>query len=431
MFVVVEDLRNYELKGASPRAATAVNASPKMAELEKKINSVDASPKYENMDSDSVPQNDTSMSASKVKINDSTTSMIAVEDGECTQGAITVNDVSGIEVLDSSVKDTTNTTVMEANDTVNEGDRTADQSLSEGKKMSNSWSQSVRRSATKGIDEYSIRKQEEQERLEEEKATLQKVGLDSSLKTRSPVTKQQSAELKEEEEEDSADEDEAEEEDAPQRNEFVNDEALEMEDYQSCDSIDSELRKDMEENEIPDQGEDLGSEDTDENDEPDDYEDGNDSWLVSDGEEIEPIEEDELLQSTNDEESPTAAAAADDSVGSKSKQPKKATRRRRILDPVDDSDEEENATIPAKSPKRNIADVRRSVTPAMKGENENLTPTKKSVASEVGGKEYTKRQNNSEENIRRWSGNGKQFGRTDNSYRWKKITVSDYWKEVD
>ncbi|XP_050079468.1 titin homolog [Anopheles maculipalpis] len=394
MFVVVEDLRNSELMCASPRVTGAVNASSKMVESEKKGNPVNASPKCENMVSQHQPpttetvasvskdeMNDstTSMIDDKDKMNDSTTSMIVLSNGECAEETSIANNVSGIEVLEASVKDTENTTVTNDNGTVTDGSRTADQSLSEGNKFSASWSQSVRRSATKGIDEYSIRKQEEQERLEEEKATLQKVSLDSSLETRSPVTKQQSSELKKDGE-DTSEEEENEEEETRERNEFVDDEALEVEDYQSCDSMDSELRKEIAENEVPEQGEDLGSEDTEEEPE-DDEEDDNDSWLVSDGEEMEPMEEDELLQSSNDDVA--SMVVEEDSAQPVSKQPKKATRRRRIVDPVDDSDEEEKASSPTKSPKRNnTTNTRRSATPALGGENLNLTPTKKSVAAE-------------------------------------------------
>ncbi|XP_035903036.1 titin homolog [Anopheles stephensi] len=384
MFVVVEDLRNSsELKGASPRVAAAVNASPKMSQKKSTLVQSNASPQRENMDSENQPLNETVMSASKDKMNDSTTSMIAAENDERSEGATTVHDVSGIDVLDAAVKDTTIATAVEANDTVvNDNSRMANKSLSEENKFSSSWSQSVRRSATKGIDEYSVRKQEEQARLEEEKATLQQASLDSSLKTRSPVTKQQLKEEEDEEEEETVDLIEEEEETRP-HNEFVDDEALEMEDYQSCDSMDSELRKEMAENEIPEQGEDLGSEDTDENDEPEDEDDdGNDSWIVSDGdgEEMEPMEEDELLQSSNDDE---VLPVVDESAGSASKQPNKATRRRRrIVDPVDDSDEEEKPASPAKSPKRNTANIRRSATPALSGEKENLTPVEKTDTSD-------------------------------------------------
>ncbi|XP_039952325.1 protein slender lobes [Bactrocera tryoni] len=79
---------------------------------------------------------------------------------------------------------------------------------------------------------------------------------------------------------------EEEEEDAEsfQKLEFVDDEAMEVDDdYQSGDSMDGEERKEMLENEIVDEGESIGSEDTDESNEEDDED--NASFITSDSEE--------------------------------------------------------------------------------------------------------------------------------------------------
>ncbi|XP_049306426.1 dentin sialophosphoprotein [Bactrocera dorsalis] len=81
-------------------------------------------------------------------------------------------------------------------------------------------------------------------------------------------------------------EEEEEEEDAEsfQKLEFVDDEAMEVDDnYQSGDSMDEEERKEMLENEIVDEGESIGSEDTEESNEEDDED--NASFITSDSEE--------------------------------------------------------------------------------------------------------------------------------------------------
>uniref|UniRef100_A0A182UV09 Uncharacterized protein n=1 Tax=Anopheles merus TaxID=30066 RepID=A0A182UV09_ANOME len=210
-----------------------------------------------------------------------------------------------------------------------------------------------------GIDEFSVRRQEEQERLEEETEKLQKAPLKSPVKPRSPAAKAASADERIDEDNDDEQEDE---EEAQDKNELLDDEAVEMEGYESGDSLASDLRREMEENEIMDQGEDLGSEDTEENDEQEeDDEDGNDSWIVSSGDEAEQLNEDELLKDTEDEDLQTKNASLKDEE--KTKTPK----RRRIIEMVDDSDEDTKASDEerketAKSPK-NLSS-KRSLTPS-------------------------------------------------------------------
>lgn len=76
------------------------------------------------------------------------------------------------------------------------------------------------------------------------------------------------------------DEDQGEDEEPEKpRNEFIADEAEEIEGYQSGDSMDSEERREIEENEITEDARSLGSEDSTSGEETDDE---NDSFIVSD-----------------------------------------------------------------------------------------------------------------------------------------------------
>ncbi|XP_040158386.1 protein slender lobes [Anopheles arabiensis] len=398
--IVVNDLRNSDLKGLSPKVDREVNLPGKSEPTGDQMKSSPKSPKSVNLVGDSVPEmkaNDESCSiaaspkpgkdtieqpnsTSKDKMNSSST--VLIDNG--TEAIDSSNNVSGIELLDSSVVEISDS-IMEANTSVKDTSSVANKSTSEGEKLSQSWSQSVRRSATKGIDEFSVRKQEEQERLEEETEKLQKAPLKSPLKPRSPAAKAASAD--ESIDEDNDDELENEEE-AQDKNELLDDEAVEMEGYESGDSLASDLRREMEENEIMDQGEDLGSEDTEENDEQEeDEEDGNDSWIVSSGDEAEQLNEDELLKDTEDEDLQTKNASLKDEK--KTKTPK----RRRIIEMVDDSDEDTKASDEerketAKSPK-NLSS-KRSLTPV--GGKENNTPTKKLNLSQINDAVQNKNQ---------------------------------------
>uniref|UniRef100_A0A182JWL5 Uncharacterized protein n=1 Tax=Anopheles christyi TaxID=43041 RepID=A0A182JWL5_9DIPT len=392
--VVVEDLRNSELMGLSAKLDTEVYLPIKREENLEQMKSSHKSPKRKSVSSNAEQElkaiDDSKSilispkaeketikqhsSAGKREMNPSTT----VPNEDANKAMARSNDVSGIEVLDSSVMEVSDTSV-EANTSVKDTSSLANNSTSEGNKLSHSWSQSVRRSATKGIDEFSVRKQEEQERQEEEIEKLQKTQLKSPANSRSPRTKQDSADEDIEEENDDEMEDE---EEGRDNNEFIDDEAVEMEGYESGDSLASDLRKEMEENEIPDQGEDLGSEDTEENDDQEeDDEDGNDSWIVSSGEEAEQLDEDELLQDTEDEDMKTNGASL------QSKEKSKTPTRRRIVQIVDDSDEDSkeplNASIKetTKSPKQ--SSFQRSVTPSSVGANGSNTPSKTAKVSET------------------------------------------------
>uniref|UniRef100_A0A182XF20 Uncharacterized protein n=1 Tax=Anopheles quadriannulatus TaxID=34691 RepID=A0A182XF20_ANOQN len=390
--VVVNDLRNSNLKGLSPKVDREVNLPGKSEPTGDQLKSSPKSPKSESLVGDSVPEmkaNDESSSiaaspkpgkdttieqpnsTSKNKMNSSST--VLIDNG--TEAIDSSDNVSGIELLESSVVEISDS-ITEANTSVKDTSSVANKSTSEGEKLSQSWSQSVRRSATKGIDEFSVRKQEEQERLEEETEKLQKAPLKSPLKPRSPASKAASTDERIDEDNDDELEDE---EEAHDKNELLDDEAVEMEGYESGDSLASDLRREMEENEIMDQGEDLGSEDTEENDEQEeDDEDGNDSWIVSSGDEAEQLNEDELLKDTEDEDLQTKNASVKDEE--KTKTPK----RRRIIEMVDDSDEDTKASDEerketAKSPK-NLSS-KRSLTPV--GGKENNTPIKKLNLSQI------------------------------------------------
>uniref|UniRef100_A0A1B0G3Q7 Uncharacterized protein n=1 Tax=Glossina morsitans morsitans TaxID=37546 RepID=A0A1B0G3Q7_GLOMM len=87
-------------------------------------------------------------------------------------------------------------------------------------------------------------------------------------------------------------EEEAEEENQLQRNELIDDEAMEIDGYKSGDSLTYEERRELEENEIPIAGESLGSHTTtddeeNEDDNDEDTDDKEDSFIVPDDEEEE------------------------------------------------------------------------------------------------------------------------------------------------
>lgn len=187
------------------------------------------------------------------------------------------------------------------------------------------WSNSVRGTATQPIDLFTVSKQEENSPKHEEEQKSTKTP-DKLVKS-----KEDDRQIEEQHEEDEEGEEEGEEE--RDRHELIDDEAMEVDGYQSGDSLDAEIRREMEDNEVPDHGEDLGSEDTaDEGAADDQYE--NDSFIVSDDNEEE-LDEDELLEGTGDDLSMSAS-------GSPVKSAKKATTpsRRRIIHVADDTDEE-------------------------------------------------------------------------------------------
>ncbi|XP_061388696.1 protein slender lobes [Musca vetustissima] len=132
---------------------------------------------------------------------------------------------------------------------------------------------------------------------------------------------------------------------------FHDDEAMVAEDYESGDSMDSEERREMLENEIPVDGESIGSHTTDDEDAGDEEESENDSFIVSDDEEIDGGEDLEANTDSDDEdEEEEDGEDADELVehGKESKKRKdKKKSYKRIQRPKDDSssddDEEEEA----------------------------------------------------------------------------------------
>uniref|UniRef100_A0A182W335 Uncharacterized protein n=1 Tax=Anopheles minimus TaxID=112268 RepID=A0A182W335_9DIPT len=363
VFIVVEDLRNYELKGVSPKVDAVVELSPKSVKKEVQES------KGGIVENGNQTLNETS------KIANEDESMIGEPNNESAVGKVSDNDVSGIDVLDPPVKQAVDTTEEKVKDTVNDSIRTADESLLEGHKFPHTWTPPVRRSATIGIDEYSVRKQEEQERAEEAKESMQMAQEDSSFKASSPARMEKSPERSEEKEGD---------EEETQRNEFIDDEALEVEDYQSCDSLESDLRKEIDENDI--HGEELGSQDSEDSQyqEDDDY--GNDSFIVDDDDDLEngqqQLDEEQLLRSSNDD-------LTEESPASRSKQ-SKAPLRKRIIEISDDSEDEEDKETgstgfekkpsPPNSPK-DASLTRRSETPVSVQQTNDSQTIKKTVES--------------------------------------------------
>ncbi|XP_001662723.2 titin homolog [Aedes aegypti] len=190
---------------------------------------------------------------------------------------------------------------------------------------SKSWSQAVKGSGKgKGIDVFSVRKQEEEEKREEEVKTL-----NESLKRKS-LEKKLSLRVNEEDEE----EDEEDEIDASQkRSSFVDDEAMEVDEYESGDSMDSETRAEIENNKADEFGESIGSQDTDEEDEEDE---DDDSFIASDGEEV-----GELLDGTGDD------LHSEEEADRSSK--KKEKKRKRIVQQLDSSEDEKETSKAEKS----------------------------------------------------------------------------------
>ncbi|KAL1395012.1 hypothetical protein pipiens_011553 [Culex pipiens pipiens] len=192
-----------------------------------------------------------------------------------------------------------------------------------GEKLSKSWSQAVKGSAGKGIDVFSVRKQEEQERKEEETKRLNE-SLKESAKKRKSLKKAPS------EDEDDEEVDVSEllgGESSQDGSNFIDDEAMEVDGYESGDSINSEDRREMEDNEVPEHGETIGSEDSDSDE---DEEGDDDSFIAPEDEDEKP----ELLEGTGD-----------DLDGSDVEQDKSKTKKRkRIIQVVDTSDDEKEVS---------------------------------------------------------------------------------------
>uniref|UniRef100_A0A182QF11 Uncharacterized protein n=1 Tax=Anopheles farauti TaxID=69004 RepID=A0A182QF11_9DIPT len=351
MFVVVKDLRNSELMGSAMKVDDETLLSTKI-DAEEQQQTDDKSSKRDATDmttqEETVEQNDKSIPLSSPNTSTATPAAnAAIEISETVENRTQDGDrheMSGIEVLDASVVEIPDTASNIGNTSV----------VQEGM-HSRSWSTSVRGSATKGIDAFSIRKQEEEKRLENEKEQL-----DASLK-KNATPKKSPAKADDEDDEDDGEkhtDDDDEEAEQADKNEFIDDEALEMDCYESGDSMASDLRKEMEDNEIPEQGEDLGSEDTEE-EEQDDDNDGNDSWLVPDDEEL---DEDKLLAGSDDDLTDDVDDDDKNVDDVEDVNKKKAKSRRRIIEIVDDSEDELDPVNDSlvQSPK-NVSSSRHSV----------------------------------------------------------------------
>uniref|UniRef100_A0A182NCP7 Uncharacterized protein n=1 Tax=Anopheles dirus TaxID=7168 RepID=A0A182NCP7_9DIPT len=346
MFVVVKDLRNSELMDNALKEDDETSLVPKEIEVKgepmEQNEQIDGkSPKSgaADMPTETGNQRETAkpipLSSPKPPTTEEENS--AVKNAKTSNGHMQNGDrheMSGVELLDASVMEVTDTSV-----------ETGNTSEVQEENHSRPWSTVVRGSATKGIDAFSIRKQEEEERLEKKKEQLE-----ASVKKKTPK-KSPAKSHDDDEEEELAEHEQAD------RNEFIDDEALEMDCYQSGDSMSSDLRQEMEDNEIPERGEDLGSEDTEE-DIDDDENDGNDSWIVPDDEDE--VDEDKLLAGS-DGDITDDLDEEEEHVAEK----KKTKPRRRIIEIVDDSEDEPELTNGSvvQSPK-NVSATRRSVTPA-------------------------------------------------------------------
>ncbi|XP_058118961.1 titin-like [Anopheles ziemanni] len=320
-FVLVEvnDLRNTQLINGAPKVNAEIDLNGS-AEKDKAVKDVLAgSPTIsvdgENSESDppkavevvkeqdekeqkDIPASPVAVKMANTPAKDSTPMKTSESIPVGDRSEVNANNISGIEELESSM-------------------------ILPSSNKPKYWSNSVRGTATQPIDLFTVSKQEKGSPKHEEEQ--------KSTKSPDKLVEPKEAErhIEEKNEEDEEDEEEEEEEERD-RNELINDEAMEVDGYQSGDSLDAEVRQEMQENEILDHGEDLGSEDTaDEGAADEQYE--NDSFIVSDDDEE--LDEDALLNGTGDDLSTS---------GSPIKSAKKATTtpRRRIIQMGDDSDEE-------------------------------------------------------------------------------------------
>lgn len=206
-----------------------------------------------------------------------------------------------------------------------------DASVEAGEKLSKSWSQAVKGSAGKGIDMFSVRKQEEQEQKDEETKRLNESLKASAKKRKSPMKTPRKEEDYEEEDDEEVGVSELLGGDSSQDgSNFIDDEAMEVDDYESGDSLDIEDHQEMEDNEVPEHGESIGSEDSD-NEGSEEDEDGDDDSFIAPEDEY---EEPELLE-----------GSGDDLSGSENEQNKSKTKKRkRIVEVVDTSDDEKEVS---------------------------------------------------------------------------------------
>lgn len=157
---------------------------------------------------------------------------------------------------------------------------------------------------------------------------------------------------------------------------FHDDEAMEVEDYESGDSMDSEERREMLENEVPVDGESIGSNTTD--DEHDDVsEDGeeseNDSFIVSDSEEVEPLQ----LESSEDSDDEDDLVE-DEHDRKKKKTYKRIQRSRKLSSPSSSSDEEEQENdTDRKSQSNTVESPNKSMNKSLIKSSDNVLDTSK------------------------------------------------------
>ncbi|XP_050086856.1 microtubule-associated protein futsch-like [Anopheles aquasalis] len=198
------------------------------------------------------------------------TSEVAIEQMPVT-GA---SDISGVDIMEASIVDAPVSPLK---------------SVKKDERLSNSWTQSVRGSNAQSIDKFSEQKQEI------DQIELKKQEEASKALLRSPLVSEKSTQQHDCTDDEQADE-QADEDETPvgEKSLWLDDEAMEVDGYQSGDSMDSEERREMEQNEIPIDGEDLGSEDTEEEDEQDE---DNDSFIVPDDEVETELEEESDVES--------------------------------------------------------------------------------------------------------------------------------------
>ncbi|XP_075144559.1 slender lobes [Haematobia irritans] len=133
---------------------------------------------------------------------------------------------------------------------------------------------------------------------------------------------------------------------------FHDDEAMVVDDYESGDSMDSEERREMSENEIPIDGESIGSHTTDSENDGSDEEEGseNDSFIVSDNEDEE--NDANHLGTESDDENEEEDVEELKEIESKKREKKKTYKRiQRVNDASSSSDEEDVVLNKSKSSK--------------------------------------------------------------------------------
>ncbi|XP_035783198.1 protein slender lobes-like [Anopheles albimanus] len=288
--LVLRDLRDTSLAEGDLRVNAEITVSSHQAELIESMkartpskaepiasNNVSASKKTESPSPSSslAASKEVSTEASGAVTNEETTVHdISTVANEQTQ-ATSANDMSGVDIMEVSISDAPASPLK---------------SVQAIERLSNSWTQSVRGSNAKSIDKFSEQKQEiDQIALKKQE--------EASKALRSPLVSKQS-----DPQQDCTDDEQADEDEEPigEKSIWVDDEAMEVDGYQSGDSMDSEEQREMEQNEIPIDGEDLGSEDTEEEDEQDE---DNDSFIVPDDEVETELEEESDVDSDAGEES--------------------------------------------------------------------------------------------------------------------------------